>query len=1017
MALPTQEDVQELTSSMKDFTKMIEKSNAAWSRGRNTASEINEAQEQILDNLERQQKVAKNNLGVFSDMKEIAKDLVNDLSKFTSLLSAGGIIAFTTKVLKNTADLDNKMTKLAHNMGKMVSKEQLTGAVSKLQKELGAAYDDAASIITVLSEKRFTDNIYDAAAGVELFSRATGLSNVTVADLTDTLSKGAGMSVDSINAMYASMMNVQAEIGLSKQGMEAAANQIAITASKMAAFGKSSDQIKKMATHTTALVASLEKVGISADRASSLIGSLTDPDRIEDNILLYSQLGITMEEALSGDISFDALGGQLQDLAQKIVDMGPIAGSQFAKSMGLSYSEAAKIASGEMDSAALVGEQALTAEEQALETMKELEKQTQGFTEKVGRSFNKIEGFIRGLPALLIGGLGVAAAFIKKKIDSLKEDKQFSPITEGIGSAVANGMSRGLDEGVAKITSAGQAFKSGIEAWFDRSSFGGFFDGIETRMDAVYAKAKKEDPFLTYWKSSFENLQSAEDAFYEGKLAEITKIKQQVQNLGGKFDEKNEDSVEFEIDETKLSNLSKDERNFISLARERLEVLEAEAGKYIEINSLKEKISDLEEIENKANAHGAKAKGLNDQIKALEKQKELGKESLSKEARKELDKKISLLKAEQLYQEELEETERKKLEISEEQIAKLKEQGIENGDLLKLKKEELRIAEEAIKIKQKEPKSGVSALIKGGMNNLKTAYKESDFGQRQQEIMNNRAATGKKGGKAAAFTLTALESGLKGGLKGISKGIGGLMKVMGPMAIVSTLIGNAIEKIQPRLEKAFDIISVSLEPLLDVVGELAVTLIKTVMPPILRILATGVQILGWILKPIIGILRAVSKLPFLGSLGDALGSIADTMEAVTSDTMVDALKNAADNIEQSSLNIEESTEEAAAAEDKPAIVNSVGGDLVQTSEATTNSVVNNQAASTTVTTNESSSDSQIKEMEKNKDKKEQVKRENEMLELLLKKLDTVVTAINNLGAKENSGSAFGAASDNIEATF
>lgn len=1011
MALPTQEDVQELTSSMKDFTKMIEKSNAAWLVGRNTASEINEAQEQILDNLERQQKVAKNNLGVFSDMKEIAKDLVDDLSKFTSLLSAGGIIAFTTKVLKNTADLDNKMTKLAHNMGKMVSKEQLTGAVSKLQKELGAAYDDAASIITVLSEKRFTDNIYDAAAGVELFSRATGLSNVTVADLTDTLSKGAGMSVDSINAMYASMMNVQAEIGLSKQGMEAAANQIAITASKMAAFGKSSDQIKKMATHTTALVASLEKVGISADRASSLIGSLTDPDRIEDNILLYSQLGITMEEALSGDISFDALGGQLQDLAQKIVDMGPIAGSQFAKSMGLSYSEAAKIASGEMDSAALVGEQALTAEEQALETMKKLEEQTQGFTEKVGRSFNKIEGFIRGLPVLLIGGLGVAAAFIKKKINSLKEGKQFSLITEGIGSAVANGIKKGLDEGVAKITSAGQAFKRGIGAWFDRSSFGGFFNGIETRMDAVYAKAKKEDPFLTYWKSSVENLQSAEDAFYEGKLAEITKIKQQVQNLGGKFDEKNKDSVEFEIDESKLT---KHERNSISLARKRLEVLEAEAGKYIEINSLKEKISDLEEIASKANAHEAKAEDLNKQIESLQEQKKLGEKSktLSKEARKELDKKISLLNAEHLYQKGLAETEKEKLKISEEQIAKLKEQGIENGNLLDQRKEELRIAEEAIKIKQKEPKSGVSALIKGSVNKLKTAYKESDFGKRQQEIMNNRAATGKKGGAGVAFGLTALESGLKG----IGKGIGGLMKVMGPMAIVSTLIGKVVEKVQSKLEKAFDIIGTSLEPSLDIVGELAVTLIKSIMPSILRILATGVQILGWILKPIIGILKAVSKLPFLGSLGDALGSIADTMEAVTSDTMVDALKNAADSIEQSSLNIEESTEEAAT-EDKPAIVNSVGGDLVQSSEATTNSVVNNQAASTTVTTNESSSDSQIKEMEKNKDKKEQVKRENEMLELLLKKLDTIVTAINNLGAKENSGSAFGATSDNIEATF
>ena len=61
-------------------------------------------------------------------------------------------------------------------------------------------------------------------------------------------------------------------------------------------------------TDKTKLVSSLEKVGISAQQATQWIERLTDPDNIEKNIGLYAQLGISISDALSGNIDGDTIG-------------------------------------------------------------------------------------------------------------------------------------------------------------------------------------------------------------------------------------------------------------------------------------------------------------------------------------------------------------------------------------------------------------------------------------------------------------------------------------------------------------------------------------------------------------------------------------------------------------------------------------------------------------------------------------------------------------------------------------
>ena len=545
MADLTQEDISNLTSSMKEMTKVIENNNKLLLKSGDIYDNTKNTQKEISKNLEKQGKLYKDNTAeikkqnaLIQNTKELAGDILSSFTKLSIIFTSGGIVGAVGKIVKDAVSLDNVTTALAARMGKMVQKAELKGAVNSLQADLGATYDAAVGIVSTLSSKRYVDNITEAAKGANLFSRATGMGYVEVANLMTELNKGAHLSTSSINAMLTGIVKVQQNIGLSEEGMVAATESIKKAAVNMSAFGKSSTDIQKMANYTTALVGAMEKVGIAAGDAAQLVDRLTDPDRIEDNILLYSQLGVSMEDALSGNFDLSSMDGQLKEMAQRIVDMGPVAGSQFAKSMGMSYKQATQMAKMEGNEVAQVGEAAQTAEDGALDTMQQLEKQTEGFGKSMETAFNKLEGKIRGLPkiALVAGGLLIATILsqAKKKLMEFSQDvtspKQMSVLTEGIGSAVALGFNKGLSKAEQVLLETGKVAKRGLEQWFDSTKVGGFFDGTEKRIDALMAKANRKTFSDVYLESARKNrvdmLNEHKNLLEDQKQAELNKLEE-----------------------------------------------------------------------------------------------------------------------------------------------------------------------------------------------------------------------------------------------------------------------------------------------------------------------------------------------------------------------------------------------------------------------------------------------------------------------------------------------------------
>lgn len=1024
MADLTQEDVSNLTSSLKEMTKVLENNNKLLLKSGDIYNNTRDTQKEINKNLEKQGKIQKDvtaeykkQNALIENTKELAGEILSNFTKLSLVFTSGGIIGAVAKIVKDSINLDNVTTKLAARMGKMVQKAELKGAVNSLQAEVGATYESAVEMVSMLASRRYVDNITEAAKGANLFNRATGVAEGQVANFVTELNKGAHLTTSSINAMLTGMIKVQQSIGLSEEGMYTATIAIQKAAVNMSAFGKSSDDIQKMANQTTALIGAMEKVGVAAGDAAQLIDKLTDPDRIEDNILLYSQLGISMEDAMSGNFDLKNMDGQLKEMAQKIVDMGPIAGSQFAKSMGMSYKQATQMAKMEGNEVDQVSEAAQTAEEGALDTMKQLEEQTEGFGEAMQTAFNEVEGRIRQLPkiALVAGGLPIATLLTKakKKIMKFSQDvsspKQMSVMTEGIGSSIALGFNKGLHIAEQSLLQTGKTAKRAVGQWFDSTAVGAFFNGTERRIDTLIAKAKKQTFADVYLESAKKNkvdmLREHESLLEEQKQAELNKLQELLDEKQKEIFKANEGDIEKALAAVQTDVANEGNGSSSKQEKAKLKAVQEIVKAYERMNSQQESFKNrakelLEDdhnlLENKealANAQekfsqaqedsakaAAEAKAAEDEVNNLIKIRDKLTGEGAEEARKEYNKRISEQQA--------------ILELAK-KTATEKENELKEADgIVKKAKEQVEESEKQIK-----NQSMLVKLAKGFATNMKAAVRErfdsSTFGQAYNAARQGGGEGGTSWIKGVGAGVGAVaKEGTGKALSGIAKGVSGIMKSVGPMALVMAVIGKIMSELQEPMEKVIDGLMTFFKPVMDiltgVLGEALTKIVKGLFPPLLKISAHILQFMGVLLTPLKLILKALSHLP---GIGKAFEGVNDVIEAITGKEVADGLIKAAENIENSGDNLAdaaEKQEEAANGQQEAAKISAAGGNLTLVESAKTNA--NPQASSTTQTTTESSADAQLKDIE---NKKKQ-KKEDSHRSFVEEQLDKICKAIENL---------------------
>lgn len=216
--------------------------------------------------------------------------------------------------------------------------------------EAGANIQEMAQIYRGLAEMHLPVEELKSLADVSFMAaKGLGLSQDQATQMVGTLAHVGRLSDREIKQIVGQFALLQQNVGLSASETQALARSITETTRRIKSMGATTATIQSYTEATTSLAATFVKVGLDAEEAAKKVQDLFDPEQIEQNIALYSQLGITVEDAMGimqgvGEVPADT-AQKFVELSRKIVAMGPIAGKAYAKTMNMSYGMAQQLAS------------------------------------------------------------------------------------------------------------------------------------------------------------------------------------------------------------------------------------------------------------------------------------------------------------------------------------------------------------------------------------------------------------------------------------------------------------------------------------------------------------------------------------------------------------------------------------------------------------------------------------------------------------------------------------------------
>ena len=398
--------------------------------------ELKKATKEFNKEQEKEGKQTKANTSAIKNATDALKDFNNNIGDTTDALKvlylkdmvlAGGILGLG-KALIDTAvkilTFNSELHRTVINAGKgAAGVEAYSKTVVNLGKSMGATQENAQKVVKTLAELQYLGSAKEIESAAEAsygLARAFGISHEEVTQNTVELQKWGQVSAKTTTAMYADLMKVAQANGLTKNGVSAIMKTTTEWSGMLKAFGKTAPMdVQRYNMSLAKTVSALEKVGISAQTSTKLLEDLTDPTQIEANIPAYAALGISITDAISGNIDPEKMGAGLKEFGEKLKQMGPIAGAQYAKAMGVSYKDAIKAASADMAEASQVD---MTPEEKSAEAMKQLTEATKSTTEKIQDIFTKIGAKLRSFgPLVMIVG-GTLINFLMKRINKAQEE-------------------------------------------------------------------------------------------------------------------------------------------------------------------------------------------------------------------------------------------------------------------------------------------------------------------------------------------------------------------------------------------------------------------------------------------------------------------------------------------------------------------------------------------------------------------------------------------------------------------
>jgi hypothetical protein len=331
-------DAKKITIAIDDTNDKITDMNKELSETETSMTELDKLTEQLdkgFDDIGEELEENNKKLKIFEKIGEGLKDV------FGSLLAGIGFFSLTaiiTDTVGAAFELDTQMRNLAFRMGMGVEgAQELKNATFDLSMELGIATDKAGELITKLVEFRVPrGELTQLAKDTAYFSEITGVTSDTATNLAGKLSLVGKLGQKSITNVLGSIVQVQRAFGLTTSEVEDLSESITETTQILGQLGRTKSEIEKFAKGTAKLVAAFRSVGVSAQEATKLIERMLDPAQVEDNSLLFAKLGVSIQDAMSGNIDVGNMAERMKSLGQQVKALGPIAGAQLAQQMGMS---------------------------------------------------------------------------------------------------------------------------------------------------------------------------------------------------------------------------------------------------------------------------------------------------------------------------------------------------------------------------------------------------------------------------------------------------------------------------------------------------------------------------------------------------------------------------------------------------------------------------------------------------------------------------------------------------------
>ena len=396
-----------------------------------------------------------------STFNRIIKDTGTEITKLIPTLGSFFAVFQSAQIagaVRQMADFYQGFKNLSYQMGKSntASKEFLKN-IYKVKIATGDTLDNLNEITVALIKNRVEGgkSLQFLTKQISFFAEATGASVSQSSQLAGELYRIGHLGPKSISSIMTSMLKVQRTVGLTSEEIEGLSQNIIETTTELSNLNKTSAFIENFQKGTIKLASAFRSVGLEATKATDIVDRLLDIDQLENNMLLYSKMGISIQDAVAGNIDPNMMTERLQMVGQEIASMSRPAGAALARQMGISYREALQY-----QNLRPTGD--ISTEDSDMEKMA---KEQRTLWTKIEKFFNSGIGWLASKfleNPLMFGGI-IAVSFMTfgKKVMGWMKTK-FHAIADDMGKTIANVVDLGLNKsGTMKELRKNAGLKSG----------------------------------------------------------------------------------------------------------------------------------------------------------------------------------------------------------------------------------------------------------------------------------------------------------------------------------------------------------------------------------------------------------------------------------------------------------------------------------------------------------------------------------------------------------------------------